>query len=261
MFFYLYDSFVLDKKNEPILRQIEGRIIELGINGRIERLTPLRNLKEIIDAGLKQQAHTFIVVGTDATWLRVMNILADQPVTLGLIPLSPTPSVLATLFGIGQTVEACNILSRRMTKPISVIKANQNHILTELTAELPAGATLRCDDSFRLIMQQPSRLHVMNLGKIIGYKETDQKLLPPHQDIAIDIEPQPVLTRRVWPWGGNASTPGQMTHLATRKITIDHPEQSITALIDGTINLKCPITVTFKPKALKVIVGKQRRLA
>jgi len=48
MFFYLYDAVVLDKKFSGLLERIESRIIELGINGRVERLTPLRNMKVAI---------------------------------------------------------------------------------------------------------------------------------------------------------------------------------------------------------------------
>ena len=47
MYFYFYDTFVSDKKNEQLLGKIENRLIELGINGRTEKLTVLKNMKEL----------------------------------------------------------------------------------------------------------------------------------------------------------------------------------------------------------------------
>lgn len=257
MFFYLYDSLVLDKKNETILRQIESRIIELGINGRVERLTSLRNLKEIIDTGLKHKAHTFVIVGSDATWLRAMNLLADQPVALGLIPVGAT-SQLAPLFGVQQASEACNVLSRRVTKLIPVLKVNQNHVLTEVTADIPTGTVLRCNDAFRIVTQQSSRLHIMNLGKVIGYKDVEQWFCPAPHAITIALEPAQT---KLHLWSRPSRSRVQTSRLVVNKLTLQHPDQAMMVQLDGTIVLKSPLTITVKPKALKVIVGKQRRLA
>lgn len=242
MFFYLYDAFVRDKKYTDVLQHIEARIIELGINGRVERLTPPRNLKEIIDTALKQDARSIIIVGSDATWLRAMNILAEHPIPLGLIPLGPSPSLLAPLFGITNKEEACNILSRRIIKILPLGKANQNFFLNTVEASIPRGTHIRCNDRFSLDVQREAKLVVHNL-------------LPPQHGIEIDIEPQGS-TNGLW----HRSIPQMPTRLTVRKIIIKHPEHSLPFTLDGITTIKSPITISLKPKALKVIVGKQRLL-
>ena len=64
MYFYFYDTFVSDKKNEQLLGKIENRLIELGINGRTEKLTVLKNMKELIEDAIKKGAHTIVAVVT-----------------------------------------------------------------------------------------------------------------------------------------------------------------------------------------------------
>lgn len=241
MFFYLYDELVRDNKNEAIVHGVESRIIELGINGRVEHLQPLRNLKEIIGAGLKQKAHTFIVVGSDETLLRTINILADEKVTIGFIPLGSGTSPLRELFGVHEAIEACNTLSRRITKPVPLAKANQTHFLTQLTLTAPIGTVLRCGDSFGITTTADSQIRVSTQPPVC----------------AVTITPLASTKRTLW---GSSVAPLTSTHLTTQRLTIDHPEKNIAVLLDQTTTIKTPVIVTLKPKLLKVIVGKDRQL-
>lgn len=242
MFFYLYDDLVRDKKNDAIVRGIEGRIIELGINGRVERLQPLRNLKEIVIAGLKQKAHTFVVVGSDTTLLRAINILADEKVALGFIPLQQGSSYLAELFGIHDVMEACNTLSRRITKPVPLAKANQTHFLTELSLDAPVGTELNFDGDYSITTTTDSRITV----------------LPQPPTCLVTIQPLQPAKRSLW---GGVSSPLTPTQLSTHRLTVEHPEKVLEAQLDRTTIIKTPLSITLKTKPLKVIVGKNRGLA
>ena len=63
MYHYIYDSFLSDKRYENEISQIEARILGLGINGRVDKLTILKNLKEIVEDGIKKGAETLVVMG------------------------------------------------------------------------------------------------------------------------------------------------------------------------------------------------------
>ncbi|EKE01837.1 MAG: hypothetical protein ACD_21C00037G0001 [uncultured bacterium] len=241
MFFYLYDEFVRDKKNETVIRGIENRIIELGINGRVERLQPLRNLKEIITVGLKQKVHTFVVVGSDATLLHAINILADEKVALGFIPLGQNSSRLGELFGIHDALEACNALSRRITKPVPLAKANQTHFLTELSFPAPVGTVLHFDNGF----------------SITSITDCHVKVSPQPPVCCVTIQPDTITKRPLW---GSPPPPLTPTTLTTQRLTVEPPEKLIEALLDYTTTIKAPLTITLKAKPLKVIVGKDRGL-
>jgi len=245
MFFYLYDSFVLDKNYTNILNQIESRVIELGINGRVEKLTPLRNMKELLEQGMANEAHTIVVVGNDNTFIRALNVVAAHSVVLGYIPMENN-SVIGTLCGITTPLEACNILSRRITKTIPLLKVNQNYALLNLNATLPTQTTIRCNDAFTLSTITSSTAFNVSTGAL---------------GCELTLQPQPMqtswlqLSRRL---GKKPSF--QSTSCRATKITLQCPEQSIPVLLDQTITIKTPITIQLKPKALKLIVGKGRTI-
>lgn len=235
MFFYLYDAIVLDKKFAGLLERVESRIIELGINGRIERLTPLRNIKELIANGVRNGAHTVVVLGTDNTFLHAMQVVAREDVTLGFLPFGE--STLGALFGITDPLEGCNSLSRRITKQLALGKANQTFFLNTITATVPSGTQLKCNNQWSLITRvDHSELTVANTG-------------------ALQITVQPQTSAKGFL---HKAKPFQATRLVVKELKLEHPDTALPLLLDGETTLKTPVTITIKPKAIKVIVGKHR---
>lgn len=267
MFFYLYDSFVLDKKHEGALTKVENRVIELGINGRVEKLTPLRNLKDVLEGAIKQEAHTIVIVGDDTTLVRAINVLAHHKVSVGYIPFG-NQSSLAKVFGIPDTFEACNILSRRITKLIDLGKANQNYFITAATTTESSGLRIKCDGEFTVSFpNNPMTIGFMNLGDILN-KEfssnelcnvTDRRLLlkmseQPHSGGW--LQHSPIKINRSKP---ALSTPSaDITVLPLSKAELTHVEQPVPIVLDQITTLKTPLTISVKAKQLKMIVGKDR---
>lgn len=252
MFFYLYDSFVLDKKYTPILDRIEGRIIELGINGRVEKLTALRNIKEIIEQGIKTGAHTIVVVGNDHTFLRALQVVAQHNCALGYLPIGE--NTLGSVFGINDPIEGCNTLSRRITKQLPLGKVNQTYFLTEATGEFPAGTHLRCNEQWNLITKtEATHCSIANLGNL--NTTATHYDIPDQAQLQVTLQPQgPAST-----WLRKAK-PLHPTTVSVNKVTIDHPEQAVAVRLDNTTIIKSPVTLSVKPKAIKIIVGKQRKI-
>ncbi len=252
MFFYLYDSFVLDKKYAPILDRIEGRIIELGINGRVEKLTALRNIKELIEQGIKAGAHTVVVVGNDQTFLRALQVVAQHNCALGFLPIGDNK--LGAVFGITDPLEGCNTLSRRITKQLPLGKANQTYFLTQVTADFPAGTHLRCNEQWNLITQtEHTHCTIANLGSL--GESTVQYHLPEQAQLDLVLEPQAPPSS--WLRKAKRLHP---TTVTIHKVTIDHPEHAVAVRLDDTTVIKSPVTFSVKPKAIKIIVGKQRKI-
>ncbi len=255
MFFYFYDTFVLDKKHEGTLTRVENRIIELGINGRVEKLTPLRNMKGLLEDGIKQGAHTVVIIGDDTTFVRAVNITAEHDVVLGYIPFAKT-SPLAELFGITDTFEACNILSRRIIKQLSLGKANANYFLTSLVAEKSDELKVSCDNQFTVSSRsEPMRFRIHNLGDVFSTSENKELYVSPTR-LHLEIDPLPAarsLFKKSTPQPNSSTLP-------LRKAEITHVAEPIRVRLDNETTIKTPITVTFKPKQLKVVVGKDRRI-
>ena len=90
MYSYIYDSFVSQKKYQKLLARVEIRLTDLGISGKIKRLSPLKNLKETIKDEIRGGAKTIVVVGDDSTLGEVINLVAGKNITLALFQLVKT---------------------------------------------------------------------------------------------------------------------------------------------------------------------------
>ncbi len=259
MFFYFYDSFVLNNKNEATLTRVESRIIELGINGRVEKLAPLRNMKELLQDGIKRGAHTVVVVGDDATFLRTVNIVAGQDIVLGYIPFGKE-SALAKVFGIPDTFEACNILSRRIIKELNVGKANKNYFLTSAKLEHTDGLQITCDEQFTVSGRiQPTSCHIHNLGNILSSPVKEALIDTTNNKLVLDMQPNTKKRSLLGRKNSSSSATGGST-LLVRKAELRHEHEPIAVTLDNATTIKTPVTISVRPKQLKVIVGKERMM-
>lgn len=259
MFFYLYDSFVLEKKHEGALTKVENRIIELGINGRVEKLTPLRNLKDVLENAIKQEAHTIIVVGDDTTFVRAVNVLAHHKVTVGYIPFGEQSS-LAKVFGISDTFEACNVLSRRITKQIDLGRANQNFFVTAAVAAESAGLRIQCNGEFTVSFpRERMTVSFINLGDIL-HKEFTPSDLCNVTDRRLQLQLQESGRRHSWLRRSKTNPAAHSTVLPIIKAELTHTQQPVPIVLDHITTLKTPLSISVKAKQLKIIVGKDRLL-
>ena len=161
MYLYLYDSFLNDKKHHSLLAKIETRLTDLGIGGKIFRLSPLRNIAEIIKDEVRLGAKSIIVVGNDRTFNEILNVAVGQDVTLGIIPVGEG-NAIAGLLGINSTQEAANIIAARTVERLDLGLANNTYFLTYITME-KGPAIIECDTSFRLSAQPGDTIRLCNI--------------------------------------------------------------------------------------------------
>ena len=115
MYLYLYDSFLNHKKYSNTLARLETRLTDLGIGGKIFRLSPLRDIDQLLNDEAKNGIKTVIVVGNDKTFCDIVNIAAKLDVTLGLVPVGPDNKIARAL-GISSSDEACNVIAARIDR-------------------------------------------------------------------------------------------------------------------------------------------------
>ena len=240
MFFYIYDEHALAPTQADALAKVEGRIIELGINGRVEKLAPLRNIKSLIEIALKQKMHTVVVVGGDETLLRVLNLIAASSLVLGFIPFQKN-SQLANLFGITDTFEACNILSRRIVRSLDLGKVNQNFFLRELSCTSLADVRIECDGKYTVSSNE-------------RFGSATISVLGERLQLAITTQAKPT------GWLKKRSALPDRTTLFAEHITIQHQTEPVAMLLDQLTTLKTPLTIIAKPHQVKMVVGKSHQL-
>ena len=149
MYCYLYDEYIQENKRyERELLKIENRLTDLGIAGKISRLALFRNAEEMIRDEIERGVETVVVLGNDETVRKVIDVVADCEVVLGIIPIGPG-NELARMMGVPEGVAACDILSARRIETIDVGTVNGRRFVTGLSVP-DFHAELTCEDRFRI---------------------------------------------------------------------------------------------------------------
>jgi hypothetical protein len=61
---YLYDQSLGAKRHQKLLEQLETRLTDLGISGKICRLGPMTRVEETVRQELVKKPKTIVVVGS-----------------------------------------------------------------------------------------------------------------------------------------------------------------------------------------------------
>ena len=250
MYHYIYDSFLSDKRYENDLSQIEARILALGINGRMDKLTILKNLKEIVEDSVKKGAETLVVIGDDMTLGKVISYIAPfRKVILGYIPLGPKQSI-ARLLGIPAGVAACDVLSKRMVKKFDLGKVNEKYFLFSLNVT-KNNVVVECDDHYHFETIIPSSLlRICNLGMLeegVFFNPGDGLL-------------EAVVVSQNFGWNIFKKSYKKDSIFPFKKAKIKCETECVPLLLDGQTIVKTPAVVEIAPGRLSIIVGKERRI-
>jgi diacylglycerol kinase family enzyme len=166
MYCYLYDEFIQgNKRYERELLDIENRLTDLGIAGKISRLALFRNAEEMIRDEIDRGVKTVVVLGNDDTIRKVLDVISESKIVLGLIPIGPK-NELARLLGIPNGVEACDVLSARRIEQIDVGTINGRKFITGVRVP-DFRAELMCNDGkYRVVPTSRADLEIQNLADV-----------------------------------------------------------------------------------------------
>lgn len=247
MYLYIYDSFLNHKKYNDLLIKIEKRITDLGIKGKVARLSVLKNMKELILDGVKDGVQTVVVIGNSQSFAKVINIVADLDITLGLIPVD-NDSTIAKIMGIPPGVLACDILASRIIKKVDLGKINGHYFINN--AEIINGDVVIEYDKFKIT---PTTTN--NRITLYNFAAADN----------INISSRPIdgiLEAVITPIKSTLFGKKTMsdTILPFTKIKIgSNSEEQVSIVTDEQIIMKTPAEITVTPEKLKIIVGSDRQ--
>lgn len=248
MYYYIYDAYLSDRKYQRTLARIETRLTDLGINGKINYLSYLKNIGQTIREETRQGVTTIVVIGNDRTIGQALNILPHFNITVGLIPVGPDNN-LAHLLGIPEAEEACETLSSRIIDELDLGSINNYLFLGHISIK-HSPVTLECDNNYFVSINDRNHvIRINNLAPDVGGVSQ-----PTDGLFEILMEAQ----NKSWLWRRNATTLSRF-HNSALTITSEKPIQII--LHDEQKIIKTPATVTVRPRTLKMIVGKQRQYA
>ncbi|MFA6098930.1 MAG: diacylglycerol kinase family protein [Patescibacteria group bacterium] len=256
MFYYIYDIFLADKKYSPLLYRIEARLMDLGINGRTEKLTILKSLKEVMGDAVRKGADTIVAVGDDATISKIISLLPDLKVTLGIIPIGKNNKI-ARILGIPENELACDTISARITERIDLGKANNQYFISSL--EIPAQKELIMDcGSYRISPTSENDLvSICNFDTLLSNDSKRASVCNPKDGI---LEAIVSSSHKNSGFFGNIFkkeySPDSV--FPFKKIKLKCSKECLPIIADGQTTIKTPVTVEVLPKKLKIIVGKNR---
>lgn len=165
MYCYLYDDYIQgDKRYEKELLQIENRLTDLGISGKVSRLALFRNAEEMIRDEIDKGVNTVVVLGNDDTIRKILNVIIESGVVFAIIPIGPK-NELARFLGIPEGVLACDVLSSRRIETIDVGTVNEKKFLIGVSVP-EFKAELTFEDKYRIIPIAKAELRIDNLDEV-----------------------------------------------------------------------------------------------
>lgn len=243
---FIYDSFLNQKKYDRLLAQIETRITDLGLNGKISRLSLTRNVAETVDSELKRGAKTIVAVGNDKLVNQVVNSLAGSPVPLGIIPVGEDNNYIAKSLGIASTGAACDILSARLLIRLDLGMAGQNYFLGRAAID-NQGTVIGMNKDYTIETLEKGLIYVFNLPGTDMQLPEKVRLRPDDGVLELVISAQSGRFLKQRP---------DNSIFKIKKVSITNPRAQL--ILDGSVPVDTPVEITIAPKFLNVIVGKGR---
>jgi len=258
MYLYLYDNSLNSNKYHKLLSHIEMRLTDLGIGGKISRLSPLKNLQDLISDEIRFGVKTIVAVGNDETVSMVINNIVNYDnIIFGIIPIGNNNTIADNL-GIPQDVLACDVISARRIKKIDLGKVNNTYFISGIDISAENQIMLECENSYNIIPRTHNCVvHIYNL-KPKGPENFSNKDFFNPNDGFLEALIQPIhrASHNIF---GLAKKSKNITDsvFPFKKISIIS-KKSITVITDGKKILKPPVQIEVVPNKLTVIIGKPK---
>jgi len=244
---YIYDSFLNQKKYDRWLARLETRLTDLGLNGKIFRLSLMRNIEDTVKNELKRGAKTIIAVGNNKTVNQIVNALYGQTTPLGIVPVGGENNDIAKSLGINSIDAACDILSARLLAKLNLGQANQTYFLGRATIE-NQGTVIDMSEDYTVETAEKGLIHIFNLASLEIKLPAKVKVSPQDGVLELIINAQN---------NGNVfAKQNDQSIFKIKKVGINNPRAQL--ILDSTIALPTPVEIMVAKQALNVIVGKTR---
>lgn len=164
MHIYIYDTYLNEGKYARILAQVEARITDLGLNGKIGRLGVMKKTFDLVKDEIKRGAKTIIAVGNDETVEKIVRCMPNANVPLGIIPIGKKNNYIAEALGIGPETEACDILSARRVEKMDLGVIGNFYFLSNITTT-SEDIVLDIDSGYSVELNRPGAItRIINLA-------------------------------------------------------------------------------------------------
>lgn len=253
-YLYLYDDYLKGGEYKAILANIEKRLTDFEIFGKIIRLTTFSNSRIVIEDELRRGIKNVVIVGNDETFTRILSKAMDLPVTYGFLPVGQKKNESAAMLGMPINEKACDVLAARKIETMDFGAINGRWFFLFNLYIPEARVKVNCDDKYFInAVEEKFELTVANLA--------------PAPFMAGGFKPQPQDGKMIF--GLRPVAGGILSSLVKKKGR--HPsffmfkklalkaDKSFKAIADGREFQESSLEITVNKKGLSLIVGKNRR--
>lgn len=242
---YIYDSFVSHKKYTPALNQLETRLTDLGVSGRICRLSKLRSLRDIVKQELRRDPKTIVAVGSDWLVHQMISLMTEFKVPLGMVPVGDeADNLIASGLGV-DFKNAAQILSARRLVNMDLGLVNRRLFLRN-AAWFADNVKIDIDDNYTIRVTKAQ----MELINFLPSPETGYLGKSPNPE---DGKLNLLITKKESGWFKKEQS---QTTICFNKISIDGAYQEIS--LDNVNRITSLEEISVLKGSLQVIVGKDR---
>ena len=250
MYQYIYDSFLSNKKYDKELMQIEAKLIDLGIKGKIHKLNVLKNFESYIKGIADKKTGCLVVVGDDRTVAKILNTLAEKDIVLGIIPIGDE-NIIADFFGIPKGEKACETLAARKIEEIDLGKFSGQFFLSSVEF-FGEGISILCNNKYEIKgLPNTEKIGIYNLC----LEGPNINIFNP-QDEELELISFPKKSKGIFRLKKQNL---KESLIKIKKAKILSSSKTSSVVIDGEKIIKTPVEISVSLKKLKVVVGKGRR--
>jgi len=251
-FVYFYDEFLSDPRYERELSLMENELAVRGISGTIVRLTVFRDDLSTLKNRISNGAKNLIFVGNDATIEKMMRLVPENPdLTLGFLPLMEK-SAMGRLLGMPAGAQGVEVLAARLVETIDLGRVADRYFLTECVVT-GAGAQLEIEGQYRLAPLVGGAIAVRNLGS----PTAEGNPLADPKDGKLEAVIQAPISTKSGLWNKQELTETRIPLTFGRILA----KKQISVFIDGKEYIGTEFPLGIAPRRLKIITGRNRRLA
>ncbi len=243
MHIYIYDSWLSQKKYLSQVHDIEAKITDLGLSGRVCRLGQLRSLSDVVRGELRRMPKTIVAIGDDNLVSQIISLMAGSGVALGIVPIGESNKIADSL---GVNIEnACNVLAARRIIQIDLGLVD-NRAFVRRAELISKKLKLQIDGNYT-ITANDGKVEAVNFLLDRHSLEADSSQLPSGSlYLMITKDKSGFLKKEV-----------EQSLIPFRELNVQTDEAE--ARLDNLTTIRHPKRISLMPNGLEVIVGRERQ--
>lgn len=253
MHVYIYDEYLSKKKYDFILAQIETRITDLGLSGKIIRLGIMKNILSTVENEIKRGAKAIIIVGNDQTVSKIINAVVKTEennnwslkIPLGIIPIGSKNNFISSALGIEEGEASCDSISARHIKKLDLGKANDSYFIANAKVS-GEGTIIEMGDDYSIEIMDKGEINIINLQT----NETlPENFLPNPQDGVFEL----LITNFSKKF---LKKENKQSIFSVNNVIVSNPRKKI--ILDFNVELSEKVEIKILKNKIYMIVGKNR---